>query len=215
MRELILDRAVELFNERGVEYVGIRELAKDLGLKGGNITYYFPTKDDLVVGVAERLRALNNATVRMPDEPSLSGYIAMIEQAFRNHYAYRGLFMSMPNMMKQNEKLAAGYVGTTELERRRVLREYLEALRSKGLLREDVTDGELNRAVSFMGLIARSWIGDASIAFRDRTPEWCMLHYRNIILDYLGSMATAKGRADLARVTPYEFALQPAELLAE
>src|SRR5688572_10407957 len=170
MREQILDRAVELFNDRGVEYVGIRELAKDLGIKGGNITYYFPTKDDLVVAVAQRLLALNNATVRIPEDPSLSGYVAMIEQTFLNHYAYRGLFMSMPNMMKQNEKLAAGYVGTTEKERRRVLRGYLEALRDNGLLRDDLKGGELDRAVSFMGLIARSWIGDASITFRDRDP---------------------------------------------
>ena len=41
-REKILARALELYNEHGVEYVGVRELAKDLNLKGGNITYYFP-----------------------------------------------------------------------------------------------------------------------------------------------------------------------------
>jgi AcrR family transcriptional regulator len=199
VREEILDRAVELFNERGVEYVGIRELAKELGIKGGNITYYFATKDDLVVGVAQRLRALNNATVRIPEEPSLSAYVAMLEQTFRNHYAFRGLFMSMPNMMRQNAKLAAGYVGTTEKERRRVLRAYLEALRDAGLLRDDLTAGELERAVSFMGLLARAWIGDASITFRDRSAEWCMRHYRDIAVDYLSALATAQGREDLAR----------------
>src|SRR5688500_10108788 len=155
MRDQILDRALELFNERGIEYLGVRELAKELGLKAGNITYYFPTKDDLVLGAAQRLRALNNATVRVPDEPSLTAYVAMVEQTFRNHYAFRCLFMCMPNLMAHNEKLAAGYIGATEVERRRVLREYLEALRREGLLRDDVTDGQLNRIVSFMGLIAR------------------------------------------------------------
>ncbi len=47
-REIILDKALKMFNERGIEYVGLRELAGVLGIRVSNITYYFPTKDDLV-----------------------------------------------------------------------------------------------------------------------------------------------------------------------
>jgi len=119
MRERILQRAVELFNERGVEYVGIRELAKDLGIKGGNINYYFPTKDDLVVAVGGLLRDRNDATLRIPESPSLSGYMEMLAAAFRNQYMFRGLFLSMPNLMLRNRKLAASYVGSVERQRRR------------------------------------------------------------------------------------------------
>ena len=46
--EKILAKALEMFNERGIEYVGMRELAATLNIRVSNITYYFPTKDDLV-----------------------------------------------------------------------------------------------------------------------------------------------------------------------
>ena len=199
MRERILRRAVELFNERGVEYLGIRELAKDLGIKGGNINYYFPTKDDLVVAVARLLQERNDATLRIPEAPSLSAYMEMLAAAFRNQYAFRGLFLSMPNLMLRNRKLAASYIGSVEKQRRRVLRDFLLALQEAGYLRADVEGEVLERTVSFIGLVTRGWIGDASMSFRDRTPEWCMEHYLAITSDHLAGLATEKGLADLER----------------
>lgn len=43
-KERIVSKALELFNEHGIEYVGLRELAAHLGIRVSNITYYFPTK---------------------------------------------------------------------------------------------------------------------------------------------------------------------------
>ena len=53
-RRKIRDKALEMFNERGIEYVGLRELAAILDMRVSNITYYFPTKDDLVYEITMR-----------------------------------------------------------------------------------------------------------------------------------------------------------------
>jgi hypothetical protein len=44
--ERIVQVALEMFNKTGVEYVGMRELAMALDMRIGNLTYYFPTKDE-------------------------------------------------------------------------------------------------------------------------------------------------------------------------
>ncbi len=62
-RDKILDKALEMFNERGIEYVGLRELASVLGIRVSNITYYFPTKDDLVYELSLELSKLNAAII--------------------------------------------------------------------------------------------------------------------------------------------------------
>ena len=62
-REKILDKALEMFNERGIEYVGLRELAAILDIRVGNITYYFPTKDDLVYEISMGLNQANSAVM--------------------------------------------------------------------------------------------------------------------------------------------------------
>ena len=65
----ILDHARRAFNERGVAAVGIREIARDLGLSPGNVSYHFPTKEALVVALIEQVHAENNAAVSAPDGP--------------------------------------------------------------------------------------------------------------------------------------------------
>ena len=199
LRERILDRALERFNADGIEYVGVRELAEDLGLKGGNITYYFPTKADLVAALGVRLRELNDATIAVPDSPSLLAFMRMLRQIFRNHHRFRCLFVSLPNLMTQNEAIAAQYVGRVEKGRRRVLGAYFGALRDDGLFRASVSDGEIERLVGFIGLVSRGWIGDAAISHRDRPPRWCMKHYLLMAGDHLRPLATPRGRRELAR----------------
>ena len=54
-RDKILDQSLKMFNERGIEYVGLRELAGILDIRVGNISYYFSTKDDLVYELSQEL----------------------------------------------------------------------------------------------------------------------------------------------------------------
>jgi AcrR family transcriptional regulator len=199
LRDRILDRALQRFNAEGIEYVGVRELAKDMGIKGGNITYYFPTKDHLVAAIGMRLRELNDATIFVPKSPSLLAFMRMLRQTFRNHHRFRCLFMSLPNLMTQNTPVATMYMGKVERGRRLVMAGYLAALRDAGLLRESVSPAEIERLVGFIGLVSRGWIGDAAISHRDRTPAWCMTHYLLVTSDHLRGFCTPSGRSELDR----------------
>ena len=57
----ILEHARRVFNERGVAAVGIREIARDLGMSPGNLSYHFATKEALVAALVEQMHAANNA----------------------------------------------------------------------------------------------------------------------------------------------------------
>src|SRR6186997_2413830 len=59
----ILDHARQAFNERGVAAVGIREIARDLGLSPGNVSYHFATKDALLAALVLEAHAQNNAQI--------------------------------------------------------------------------------------------------------------------------------------------------------
>src|SRR6476660_9287329 len=66
-RSKIRDKALEMFNERGIEYVGLRELAGILDMRVSNITYYFPTKDDLVYEISMGLNQANSQVMVADD----------------------------------------------------------------------------------------------------------------------------------------------------
>lgn len=50
-REQIVGTAKEILLSQGYEKLGMRELAKQIGIKHGNLQYYFPTKNDLLIAI--------------------------------------------------------------------------------------------------------------------------------------------------------------------
>jgi len=198
MRVRILERALQLFNERGIEYVAIRELARDLGIKGGNITYHFPTKDDLVLAIAEQLREADAAAIRVPRNPTLSDFLEMHCTAFRNHHRFRCLFLSLPRLL-DNERLADGVRAAIEAGGRDVIPEYLTELRDGGIMVRTLGSREIDRIAAFIALVNHGWLADAAITFPQIDPEAQMTHYLQILADHLRGFATIGGRVDLQR----------------
>jgi AcrR family transcriptional regulator len=195
-REKILETALQLFNEQGIEYIGVREIAKQMGLKGGNITYYFPTKDDLVAALSEELEQVNNQTIVRPETPSLKGFLGMFHQAFINHYRFRCIFMSLPLLIRQNPKLADRYIGKVQQQRRNTLKAFLGQLQKQNIL-VNVSEEEMERILTFLGMTARTWISDSLIAHRDKSPEWCIRNYLLILGSFLSAYCTESGRQEI------------------
>src|SRR5687768_11795085 len=98
-RRKIRDKALEMFNERGIEYVGLRELAAILDMRVSNITYYFPTKDDLVYELSMGLNQANSAVMIVEDGMTVSQFIEMMQKVFQNHVQYRCLLLSFVHVM--------------------------------------------------------------------------------------------------------------------
>jgi AcrR family transcriptional regulator len=129
--EKIVAKALEMFNERGIEYVGLRELAAVLGIRVGNITYYFPTKDDLVNRLAQNLSNLNER-ISVEENLSLFSFLDRFRKVFANHVQYRCLLLSFVHLMEQNRVLSEGYK-ETEKKRYSAIVANLSALQAVGL----------------------------------------------------------------------------------
>jgi AcrR family transcriptional regulator len=67
-RRRILEHARRAFNERGVA-VPIREIARELELSPGNLSYHFATKQELIAALIEEAHAANEAQVAAPGGP--------------------------------------------------------------------------------------------------------------------------------------------------
>src|SRR5215212_8185580 len=111
-RDKILNKALEMFNERGIEYVGLRELASVLDMRVSNITYYFPTKDDLVYELSLELGKKNAAIIIERESLTMEGFLDILHQVFQNHVTFRCLLLSVVHLTKQNKHLATAYKKT-------------------------------------------------------------------------------------------------------
>ena len=190
----IVETALKMFNESGIEYVGMRELAAALKMRVGNLTYYFPTKDDLVNRLSLDLAEENSRTIVPVEQLTLKAFFGMLHQVFQNHIRYRCLMLSFVHIMQQNPIIAKRY-SKIQSTRNETWATNIHALRKGKYISADA--GEISFLVSTIALIARFWISEAAISFRDQTEEQQLQHYSKMIAQIFLPFATAKGKREL------------------
>ena len=193
--EKIVQTALQMFNDTGIEYVGMRELATALGMRIGNLTYYFPTKDDLVNRLAIDLAAANNQTIVPSDQLTMKDFFKMLERVFRNHIKYRCLMLSFVHLMERNPMIAKRY-SKVQSKRNDTWTINIMALKS-GKYLTTKNQKEIDFLVSAIALIARFWISEAAISFKNLTEEQQLQHYLNMIARIFLPYTTAKGKREL------------------
>lgn len=191
MEDRIVGTALKMFNEKGIEYVGMRELAAALEMRIGNLTYYFPTKDDLVFRLGVELANENNKTIVPLDSMTMEQCFSMLDQVFRNHLKFRCLMLSFVHIMQRNPLLAKRY-NKTQSERNETWMRNVNALRESKYI--TANDEEVQFLVSSLALIARFWISEAVVSFRNVSEEDQISHYLKMIARIFIPYATAKGK---------------------
>ena len=191
-QQKILDKALEMFNERGIEYVGLRELAGALAIRVSNITYYFPTKDDLVYALSLELSKRNTAVMTEREDLTMSSFLEMLHQVFQNHVRFRCLLLSVVHLVSQNKHMAAAYK-KTQTVRNGTIASNLQALIKGGYLKT-VSKTELDFLVSGISLISRFWISEAAISFRELSSKQQIKHYLTMITKLLVPYSTGEAK---------------------
>lgn len=191
----IIEKAIELFNERGVEYIGMRELAASMDLRLGNITYYFPTKDDLVNEISLRYSGLNEKII-IP-VPGLRPYafLEMLEKSFQLQFQFRCIPISMANLLEQNHLIAARYK-IIQKERISATTFNLNELKN-GKWLSFQSDSDLEFLNANLVLIARFWISESRITQRHLGIQRKISFYLEMLAMLLMKYATAKGKKDI------------------
>jgi AcrR family transcriptional regulator len=193
----IVETALRMFNDRGIEYVGMRELAAELDIRIGNLNYYFPTKDDLVNRVSLDLAKENNETIVPFDQMTMPVFFDMLQKVFHTHLKYRCLLLSFVHVVQRNAVIAKRY-NKTQSDRNETWMKNVQALISSGYLTADKV--EIDFLVSTISLIARFWISESAVSFRKESETEQINRYIKMIARVFLPYATAKGKKCLNKM---------------
>ncbi len=196
-KEKIIEKAIELYNIHGVEYVGVRELAKEMGLKGGNITYYFPTKDDLVAEIAEVLTSSNTEIFASYNDSSIIGFLNLHEQVFNNQYSYRSLFVSLPLLLKQNKSFEEKY-RARQKSRRSNLSLLIKELFDNNYFKAK-EEAELSFIVDMVTFINRFWLSEAIIDNANNKKKKVIDSQMSRLISFLLLVVSKKGQKEIRK----------------
>jgi AcrR family transcriptional regulator len=139
-RREILDRAIEVFAERGAEGTSLRAIGEAIGVSHAALKHYFASREELLIEVYRAAEERSVAADRLPPDVSVVGL--MTHAARRNH--------GVPGLVQLYSTLVAGaleeghepsreFFGRRFAQLRKVLTERIEADQRAGRIRPDIS----------------------------------------------------------------------------
>jgi len=192
-RNRILKEALNQFNEKGIQLVGVREIARSLNMSPGNLSYHFPKREDLLTEILKDYSEQNQVYRQeyLDGSPSIKRFVNLLGNLFENQYRHRGIFTELVEVNRLL-KVSSGFDYTAgQSERIAVFEIMIEALQRSGELKP--SSQVRTHLVSFLTLFGRFWISEAFLSNDFNSKEKTIDHYLNMMKQQLGLLATEQG----------------------
>lgn len=140
----IKQKSLELFNQKGFSEVTLRDIASALGKSYGNITYHFPTKENLLntlyFDMVDELQSVSIAF--KTDESLFTKILSAPKYTFDISFKYLFLFKDYNHILRTYPNIAAVVMKSNEARKQAML-QTLVALQMQEILRKDLQEKDL------------------------------------------------------------------------
>ncbi len=197
-RERILEKALELMNEKGLENVSTYDIARALDIRQSNITYYFPTKSDIINALGKRMiqevdQPFENVA---PHEFSFGYFYRLIDGVMQVHLRYRFLMLNYATVITADRELNDHFIKVLEA-RPAAFAGIITLLDANGYLK----GGEMlphNKTILYVeNIVAIYWVQEAAIYHAHLSDAEKRRHYIKLFFQAFVPYLTPKGEADL------------------
>jgi AcrR family transcriptional regulator len=108
-RRRIIERSIELFNQNGIQNITIENIAVDLQISPGNITYHFKLRRDLIRASLDLLQERLGEAMERPQVSSPQEAGEYVIRGFRPLWDFRFFFNSMVFLTQHDQELRTRY----------------------------------------------------------------------------------------------------------
>lgn len=196
-RQNIIQKAIQLFNERGVVNVRIRDIADDLGISPGNVSYHYKKKQELLDSVyrfmIKRLEemAVGNQFMNPTKDPLYvaKGYLDHISE-------FRFFYQDTLEIIRSYPKLAILHQQQVAQEKS-IIRNLMFMSVGKGDLVPEPFEGVYESLAHSIWMTLHFWLTQQIIrGEKNNNLEEGLITIANLLYPY----ATEKGRTIFERV---------------
>ena len=114
-REKIIERVVALFNKHGMQQVTIADIAADLKISPGNLTYHFKRKRDLIdAAIAVLHQKMHTVLLRTTTIVDADEGAAVLQELLRTFWEFRFYFNSLAFLLTKDARLRKEYFAFRE-----------------------------------------------------------------------------------------------------
>lgn len=200
-KEKILQKALELFNDKGFTNVSIRLIATELNISHSNLIYHYKTKNDIATALhnelLEKAIALNNQTVNYTD--FIQGLFESTKQGFEILYDYRFLMIDLNFILKENQALKTTFL-EVEKVRAKMYQDVISNAIKNNDLRKELYPNEYDFFINQIKIFSDSWIVSSQIYHTDLTKNQIIDLYADLFIKMWFSYLTDIGKEKFFRI---------------
>lgn len=156
-RDKIIEKAVELFNKKGVAKVTTNHIAKAMEISPGNLYYHFSSKEDIIRSIFDLISDEFDNYWDIKPEKDISTFLPeMITKLMNNHLKYSFFYNDLSQILENDSKLKSAY---NQLRRQRQdeLKNMFLTLTERGIFEEKIQD-DVEQLVERIWFITEFWI---------------------------------------------------------
>lgn len=195
----ILDCALKMYNEQGIDAITVRHIAKEMKIRHSNITYYFPKKDDIVDVLYHKMQGEIDELI---DGVALSANdifdLTIFKKGFDILYKYRFVHINHAEIFKRLPEVKKVYEANRE-KRKSIYLQMASDLKKQKFFEDGIDDEFIRLLVQNVTLINDFWV-----VYCDLNPgksfEEQKSNYLKLILNAFLPYLTEKGVRDFKKL---------------
>lgn len=200
-KEKILQKALELFNNKGFANVSIRLIATELNISHSNLIYHYKTKNDIASALhnelLEKAIALNTQAVTYTN--FVEGLFESTKQGFEILYDYRFLMIDLNFILKENEALKMAFL-QVEKVRAKMYQDVITSAVENKHLRNELYQNEYDFFIDQIKIFSDSWIVSSQIYHTDLTKKAIVDLYADLFIKMWFPYLTDSGKEKFFRM---------------
>jgi AcrR family transcriptional regulator len=192
-RSRIIETAIQLFNEHGVQHVRLQQIADQAGISVGNLAYHFHDKKEILKKVIINIDDQLQSAFQKPGP--LQQFIDFDNQLSRQYHflnKYAFYFLDMVDVKRFYPDIHEGRIDQIE-QYIHHLHKWLEANVEREMLMPEKRPGQYRDLSKMIWFIGAFWMSKKRILEDDENYE---LKYKEMIWQQLEPFFTSTGQSE-------------------
>lgn len=160
-QDRILNKAIVLFNENGVNSVTTNHIADNLGISPGNLYYHFENKEAIIRAIFSRMVEEMNAVWIPPDNEKprdpLEALRFVLEKSYLLMWEYRFFQRDINTLLRKDLELAKQYQKIRK-QRWTEINSFFQSLVEMGILKQSLDSKTLSDLSKIGWMITDYWL---------------------------------------------------------
>lgn len=196
-KEKILDTALRLFNQNGIDSVTIRHIAQEMGISHGNLQYHYANTNIIIQELYNRLVAgfdalLLAAPAQVTDE--ITFFKEGARTSFQLIYEYRFIYLHFVEIGRRIPAITKHYRQNLK-GREPQMMQLFALMREKGILRKDIPDDILKLLVHQIFIVCDFWLSSNEITLQLKGKK-ALDYFSRLFFSVFYPYLTPKGLKD-------------------